>query len=180
MLQRQTGDLDDQRRQDILRAALECFLQFGYGKTSLDDIAKRAGISRPLIYRKFKNKEEIFAGVFEELFNERYPLIEQVLAGSGSRRQKLLRVYEILVIEPWDLMSKSPLASEFYEACTRILPAVEEKHERQQLKYTQAILETRELSELFVLAVYGLETDMPRTSVLRRRLQLLVEQFVGA
>jgi AcrR family transcriptional regulator len=39
------------RRLSILQAARWCFLNFGFAKTSLDDIAKRAGISRTLLYR---------------------------------------------------------------------------------------------------------------------------------
>ena len=47
----------EKRRTAILAAALKCFLQFGYAKTSMDDVAKEANLSRPLIYLKFKNKE---------------------------------------------------------------------------------------------------------------------------
>ena len=31
-----------------------CFLQFGYAKTSMDDVASNANLSRPLIYLRFK------------------------------------------------------------------------------------------------------------------------------
>ncbi|MDY7227221.1 TetR/AcrR family transcriptional regulator [Hyalangium rubrum] len=166
------------RRVAILEAARDCFLQFGYAKTSLDDIAKRANISRPLIYRKFKNKEDIFSALFEFIFEGRYPKVEQVLATPGGKRDKLMQVYELLLLEPWDQLVGAPMASEFYEACARLLPEVEAKHERLRLKYTQAILETKELSELFMLAVDGLQSDVPATRVLRRRVQLLIERFV--
>ncbi len=58
-------DREDERRQAILDGAHACFLQYGFAKTSLDDIAQRAGISRPLIYRKFKNKEDILAALYD-------------------------------------------------------------------------------------------------------------------
>jgi AcrR family transcriptional regulator len=38
-------------------------------KSSLEDIAKEAAVSRPLIYRKFKSKEEIFGAVLEDLYS---------------------------------------------------------------------------------------------------------------
>ncbi|WP_257460587.1 TetR/AcrR family transcriptional regulator [Archangium lipolyticum] len=163
----------------ILEAAQECFLQFGFAKTSLDDIARRAGISRPLIYRKFKNKEDIFAALFEHMFEGRYPRAEQVLLGPGSKQDKLMKVCEILLLEPWDQLVGAPMAAEFYEACERLLPEVEARHQRLWLKYTQAVLESKELSELFMLAVDGLQSDLPATRVLRRRLQLLIERFVS-
>ncbi|ADO68139.1 TetR/AcrR family transcriptional regulator [Stigmatella aurantiaca] len=171
---------DVMRRTAILEAARGCFLQFGYSKTSLDDIAKRANISRTLIYRKFKNKEDIFSALFDFMFEERYPRAEQVLAGAGSKRDKLFRVYELLLLEPWEELAGAPMAAEFFEACSRLFPEVEEKHERFRLKYTQAILETQEIAELFMLATDGLTLDLPAPRVLRRRLQLLVERFVSS
>jgi AcrR family transcriptional regulator len=169
---------DAQRRTEILGAARECFLQFGYAKTSLDDIAKRAGISRPLIYRKFKNKEDVFTAVYEDLMEGLYPGVEAVLAGKGSAREKLLGVYEHLLLQPWEAVMGGPMATEFFEACARIVPEVEAKHERLRLKYTQAVLGAKELSEVFILAVAGLGADLPSARVLRRRLQILVERFV--
>ena len=169
---------DAQRRKEILGAARECFLQFGYAKTSLDDIAKRAGISRPLIYRKFKNKEDVFTAVYEDLMEGLYPGVEAVLAGKSSAREKLLGVYEHLLLEPWEMLSAAPMAAEFYQACSKVLPEVEARHERLRLKYTQAVLGSKELSEVFMLAVDGLGVDLPSPRVLRRRLQVLVERFV--
>jgi AcrR family transcriptional regulator len=166
-----------ERRKGILRAARDCFLQFGYNKTSLDDIAKRADISRPLIYRAFKNKEEIFGALFEDLFSERYPAAERLLAGRGSPREKLLGLYELLLIEPWDELMGAPMAAEFHEACQRILPAEQARYDRVRLKSTQAILGSKEAAEVFSLAVDGLIGDLPKTPLLRKRLALLAAKF---
>jgi TetR/AcrR family transcriptional regulator, transcriptional repressor of aconitase len=174
-----SGDARDaMRRKVILEAARDCFLQFGFSKTSLDDIAQRANLSRTLIYRKFKNKDDIFAALYDFLFEERYPKAEQVLAGPGSKRDKLLQVYELLLVEPWSELAGAPMAAEFYDACARLFPEVDAKHERLRLKYTQALLETKEIAELFMLAVEGLVSDLPPVRTLRRRLQLLAERFV--
>jgi TetR/AcrR family transcriptional regulator, transcriptional repressor of aconitase len=167
-----------ERRRLLIEAARSCFLQFGFAKTSLDDIAKRAKISRPLIYRSFKNKEDIFAAVFEFTFEDRWPAAEKAANGKGSKKTRLLRVYELLLIEPWEEISGGPMLDEYYEACERLIPKAEEKHARLQLKYTQAVLGDRELSELFMLAADGLTIDLPPTATLRRRLELLVERFV--
>ncbi|WP_225409078.1 TetR/AcrR family transcriptional regulator [Stigmatella hybrida] len=169
---------DALRRKAILEAARGCFLQFGYAKTSLDDIAQRANISRTLIYRKFKNKDDIFSALLESMVEERYPKAEQVLAGPGSKRDKLIQVYELLTVEPWGELAGAPLVAEFYEACSQLLPEVTSKHERLQLKYTQALLESKEIAELFRLAVEGLLTDLPPVRTLRRRIQLLAERFL--
>ena len=59
-----TGNEAAVRRAKILTAARWCFLNFGFAKTALEDIAKRANLSRTLLYRIFKDKEEIFQAVF--------------------------------------------------------------------------------------------------------------------
>ena len=41
---------------------------FANGKLSIGDIAKHAGLSRPLLYRKFANKEAIFSAVYDAVF----------------------------------------------------------------------------------------------------------------
>ncbi len=49
----------EQRRQDILREALELFSSQGYEATTLADIAKAAGIARPTLYQYFRNKHQL-------------------------------------------------------------------------------------------------------------------------
>ena len=48
------------RQAEILDAALEVFLRFGFKKTSMDDLARAAGLSRQGLYLHFPNKEVLF------------------------------------------------------------------------------------------------------------------------
>jgi AcrR family transcriptional regulator len=50
----------DQRRDDVLDAALEAFAAAGYEGASTDDIARAAGISQPYLFRLFGTKKELF------------------------------------------------------------------------------------------------------------------------
>jgi len=52
------------RKEDIFEAALECFNETGYYKTSIDKIAEKARISKGGIYYHFKSKEELFIKLF--------------------------------------------------------------------------------------------------------------------
>ena len=97
---------DADRRREILDAALACFLQYGYAKTSLDDIAQRAGISRPLLYRKFKNKEDIFGACYDDVFESLAPRVKAILDGRGSKKEKLLQFCEVVCVEPSDRMRR--------------------------------------------------------------------------
>jgi AcrR family transcriptional regulator len=178
-MQEKPLDQDAARRRLILDAARDCFLKFGYAKTSFEDIAKQAAISRPLIYRKFKSKEEIFAAVLEDIFETTYRAAEHVLAEPGSKREKLMSLYEALLLDPWkELIVEAPMGAEFYEACSRVTPDIDERHTKMQLKYTQTILGTKEVSEVFLLAIDGLIQDLPAPKVLRRRLEVLIDRFV--
>ena len=170
---------DATRRRVLLDAARACFLQFGYTKTSLDDIAKRANLSRPLIYRKFKNKEALFGAVYDDTFDAQYPQAEQVLAGRGAKRDKLFRLYELIVVDTWAVLMSSPMPSEFYEACMRVLPEIHAKHERRLFELTRELLGAKDVTEVFILAVEGQMTDLPSVAVLRKRIQLLVDRFAG-
>jgi AcrR family transcriptional regulator len=55
--------LPEERPKQILDAALEVFAERGLAAARLDDIAKRAGVSKGTIYLYFANKEELFRGV---------------------------------------------------------------------------------------------------------------------
>jgi hypothetical protein len=70
------------------------------------------------------------------------------------------------------------MGTEFYEACRRVTPDIDERRRKIQLKYTQAVLGTKEVSEVFMLAVDGLTSGLPATKVLRRRLEVLIGRFV--
>ena len=171
-------DREDERRQAILDGAHSCFLQYGFAKTSLDDIAQRAGISRPLIYRKFKNKEDILSAVYDVKLDALYPQVDAALAEGGSKRERLLRMWDVLLLEPWAELIQVPMISELFEACSRILPSLEKKHEDRRIEYVQAVLGSEELAEVFVLATKGLTKDLPSEAVLRRRLTILIDRFI--
>ncbi len=57
------------KRKAILRGAKAVFLKFGFGGTSMDKVAARAGVSKMTVYRHFGSKEDLFAGVITDLCN---------------------------------------------------------------------------------------------------------------
>ncbi len=52
------------KREAVLRTAAQLFLEKSYGRTSLDDVAKRLNITKPAIYHYFHNKEDILLGCY--------------------------------------------------------------------------------------------------------------------
>ena len=60
-------DKTNQKKEIIIKAAMKCFRQYGYSKSTFGDIAKEAGISRALIYSYFKDKRDIFITINSNL-----------------------------------------------------------------------------------------------------------------
>jgi TetR/AcrR family transcriptional regulator, regulator of autoinduction and epiphytic fitness len=61
--------LPAQRISALLDAAVGVFARFGYRKTSMDDVARAAGVSRQGLYLSFANKEELFRRAVEHSLN---------------------------------------------------------------------------------------------------------------
>lgn len=59
----------DERREQILRAALTVFAEDGYADASTEEIARRAGISQPYLFRLFRTKRELVLAAIQRCFD---------------------------------------------------------------------------------------------------------------
>lgn len=174
---KQIKNTDEERKNEILEAALHCFLHFGFAKTSMDDVAKKANLSRPLIYLKFKNKEDLLSGLYEAILGTTIAESDTILSLKISKKEKLLKLFHVMTIAPWEKISGKPMSQEFYNTCDQADPRFFQKYEKQQLKIVTAILEDKVAAEVLVLAVEGLMTDLPSTKVLKKRIEILIDKF---
>lgn len=80
----------DKRPDEILDAALDCFTNTGYATTRVEDIAKKAGISKATVYLYFDTKEALLIGLVRRAI---VPIPEQVGAAvsafPGTVRQSM-------------------------------------------------------------------------------------------
>jgi AcrR family transcriptional regulator len=60
----------DARREVIERAATEVFAERGYRSASIDEIAKRSGVSAPVVYDHFRSKQDLHRRLLERHFAE--------------------------------------------------------------------------------------------------------------
>lgn len=63
------------KRAQILKGALQTFLQEGYQGTSMDRVAAAAGVSKITIYKHFQDKEGVFTALIEQVTAERFQLV---------------------------------------------------------------------------------------------------------
>ncbi|WP_027761802.1 TetR/AcrR family transcriptional regulator [Streptomyces sp. AA1529] len=74
---------DTSRRTAVLDAALPTFARFGYRKTSMEEVARAAQISRPGLYFLFSSKEELFRAAVIQLLERDLAAVEHVLADAA-------------------------------------------------------------------------------------------------
>ncbi len=61
----------EERRQELIQAAQELFMQQGYEKTMVGDIVRRVGVAQGLFYYYFRSKQDIFLAVINQYTEER-------------------------------------------------------------------------------------------------------------
>lgn len=102
----------DIRRQQILDAALEVFLRFGYRRTTMEDVARQAGLSRPTLYLSFPGKQAIFCAVVEAGQDRLLGEVQGILQRPLTLRDRLVAVFEAWSVTPFAELSRSPAADE--------------------------------------------------------------------
>ena len=78
-----------ERKDDLLDAAMIEFAEHGYEGTSTEDIARRAGISQPYLFRLFGTKKELFKASVARCFRETLEMFQR--AAEGQRGEEALQ-----------------------------------------------------------------------------------------
>src|SRR5436853_5157342 len=81
---RMTGS---ERRQQLLNVARALFAEKGFDGTSIEEIAHRANVSKPVVYEHFGGKEGIYAVVVDREVGRLLAMATQVLAGEHTREK---------------------------------------------------------------------------------------------
>lgn len=82
---------EDQRRARILDGAMRVFLAYGFQRTTMDDIAKAAEISRPALYLVFRNKTDIYRALAAEFLQTMMATAREALASDAPLTERLER-----------------------------------------------------------------------------------------
>ena len=78
-------------RERLLTCATELFTQKGYAATTVREIVTGAGVTKPVLYYYFKNKEGIYLELFREPFSRLDALLEALRDPQGTATVRLLR-----------------------------------------------------------------------------------------
>jgi TetR/AcrR family transcriptional regulator, mexJK operon transcriptional repressor len=158
----------DVKRASIVAGAKDVFLRRGFEGASMDGIAAAAGVSKMTVYRYFRSKEELFAGVIRDLCEriigedlermlERRP--DEALRGFARKMVAILfardtiELHRIVIAESRRFPALGRL---FYksgpEACIAMLAAYLDRHNRRK---TLNLREPRRTAEEFLELLRG-------------------------
>ena len=86
-----------ERRLQLLEVARELFSERGYEATSIEEVASRADVSKPVVYEHFGGKETLYAVVVEREMRLLLERFESALSSGGQPRELLERAALVLL-----------------------------------------------------------------------------------
>lgn len=151
-MSRASGDADegapDARRRALLDAAVTVFTRYGYRKTSMDEVARAAGLSRQGLYLHFPNKEELFrAGV-------KYTLEVGLAAASACLRdpERSLEAKLVGAFDAWVGRYVGTIganAADLHEAATALIGPIIGEHEAMFVEAVAKVMTTSGLAAAY-------------------------------
>jgi AcrR family transcriptional regulator len=82
-----------ERRRQLLDAALEVFVSQGYHAAAMDEIADRAGVSKPVLYQHFPSKLELYLALLDQSVDELLQTVRDALSSTEDNRQRVAATF---------------------------------------------------------------------------------------
>lgn len=101
---------EESRREQILTAARQCFIEQGFHPTRMEDIASTAGLSKGGIYFHFESKQKVFDALVDEEFERSMKFLKEVTAGNANIAEKM----QVLGRHYLEYFSSAPDAPRFF------------------------------------------------------------------
>jgi AcrR family transcriptional regulator len=149
------------RREQLLAAALEVFVAQGYHNAAMDDIAERAGVSKPVLYQHFPGKLELYLALVDRQVEEIVSRIREAMAATSDNS---VRVRNAMAAYFDYVDSEDEAFRLVFESDLRNDAAVRERVENSTQRCMEAVAETiaadtgatRAEAELLSIGLIGL------------------------
>jgi AcrR family transcriptional regulator len=167
----------DRKRARIMEAALKLALAYGYSRTTMDDIARAADMSRPALYLLFRNKTEIYREIASLTMQSCIEATRAALMAGGGFREKLERAINEAMFECLRPFTESPhgvelldlknsLAADLVETfrcktCALFAEAVREEAEANGVGLAACGLSPEKIAAMLMDAIEGLRLRLP-------------------
>lgn len=112
--------------QRIIQAAKQVFIEKGYEKSGMSDIAARVGINRPALHYYFRTKEKMFAAVFADILLSFIPAIHNIILQDKPIPDRIAELVDVY----FDVFRKEPcfpifMAQEVQRDAAHILDTID-------------------------------------------------------
>ena len=142
----------DERRAQLLAAALEVFTSAGYHAAAMDEIADRAGVSKPVLYQHFPSKLDLYLAVLDTHIDS---LVFAIQRAIQSTPDNSIRV-QATIAAYFDFIEADGEAFRLlFESDMNVEPAVRERLNRMTYDCAAA-----------VSAVISLDTGLPQEAAM--------------
>ena len=114
-------DVSEERRNQILEAALRVFARLGFHESRMDDIAQESKLSKGALYLYYKSKDAIIAAILRFFFEQEFKRLQAFVAieREESVTEQILRLTrELTTAMDW-MQQLMPIAFEFYAIAGR-------------------------------------------------------------
>jgi AcrR family transcriptional regulator len=112
-------DVSEERKQQILEAAMVVFARSGFDKARMDDIVEESGLSKGTLYWYFESKDDIIIAILENMFEREFVDLEPLVQADGTATGRLTRIVEYIIADVQQMFTLIPLIYEFYALAYR-------------------------------------------------------------
>ncbi|MBN1426986.1 MAG: TetR/AcrR family transcriptional regulator [Anaerolineae bacterium] len=112
-------DVSEERRAQIIEAAVNVFARRGIHEARMDDIVTETGLSKGTLYWYFKSKADIIAAISDMLFGSELRKLEKLNCEELSAPDCLLRLMDVFIQDLRPMLVLRPVIFEFYALAFR-------------------------------------------------------------
>mgnify|MGYP003344604548 FL=1 len=142
----------DERRAQLLAAALEVFTAAGYHSAAMDEIADRAGVSKPVLYQHFPSKLELYLAVLDTHIDSLVFAIQRAIQSTPDNAKRV----QATISAYFDFIEAEGEAFRLlFESDMSVEPSVRERLNRMTYDCAAA-----------VSAVISLDTGLPQEAAM--------------
>jgi AcrR family transcriptional regulator len=156
----------DERRAQLLAAALEVFTAAGYHSAAMDEIADRAGVSKPVLYQHFPSKLDLYLAVLDTHIDSLVFAIQRAIQSTPDNAKRV----QATIGAYFDFIEAEGEAFRLlFESDMNVEPAVRERLNRMTYDCAAA-----------VSAVISLDTGLPQEAAMLLGVGLIGSAQVSA
>ena len=100
---------------NILEAATRCFVRYGFSKTTMNDIAREAGVARQTLYNAYPGKNDVLRAAMRNNVDAIFEQVENGWAEMDSFEDKLDLFYQLGPLAWWDMVQTAPDTAELID-----------------------------------------------------------------